>query len=190
METTPITINLGTCNDLPFVVALDQDTPHVQIGGPGYIYLFEHIMEDLMDNYTPREISILTIGDKPSSVFSTTSSYMDYVQTADWSGDATAYATEVIESRLGLFEHDTVANNRAFADRVSELPRVIIFTDTWDESLQSVLTLGGLVGIHIVAGREADVSDEFLDASLAVDAESYRDGVVTVDGSSSFVRWR
>lgn len=190
METTPVTIHLGTCNDLPFVVALDQDTPHMRVFGPGYTYLFSHIMEDLMDIYTPQEISILTIGEKPSNAFFTTPSYMDFVQTADWSGDATAYATEVIESRLGLFEHDTVANNRAFADRVSELPQVVIFTDTWDESLQSVLTLGGLVGIHIITGWEADYSDEFVDASFAVDAESYRDGVVTIDGSSSFVRWQ
>lgn len=189
MESTPITLNLGSCDGLPFVTALDQDAPHVHIIGPGYKYLIGHLMEDLMENHTPREIEIIAAGNEASSVLSTTSSYMDFVQAVDWAGEDTVYVTDEVERRLGLFEHNNVASLRAYADRVGELPTVVVFTDVWDENLQTALTLGGDVGVHIIAGRDADVPAEFHEVCFVIDTESYNSGIVAVNDSSYFVKW-
>ena len=117
-----------------------------------------------------------------------TEDYIDYIHTVSWD-ESTSYLTSELERRLGLFEHNNVRNIREYADRIEELPALVVLVDTWTDDVQVIHDLGKNTGVHLICGLYTEIPESVTGLAFAVDAESRSKATVRYEGTTTLVDW-
>ena len=183
-----IAVSLGTSNGLPFVASLNDETPHAQIYGSNWERYTVRLLEDMMENYSSQEIEFISTGTDMNGLLMSTENYMDYMNTISW-GESTDYLTSELERRLGLFEHNNARNLREYADRVEDLPALVVLVDAWTDDVQIIHDLGKNTGVHLICGLYTEIPADVNGLAFTVDAESYNKATVRYEGSTTLIDW-
>lgn len=183
-----IDIRLGTLNSQPFTATLTDETPHAQIYGYEWERFIIQMMDNIMEDYTPSEVEMITTGEFTNGLLMSTDNYLDYMHTVSWDS-STSYLTAELERRLGLFEHNNARNLREYADRVEELPKLLVFVDDWTDDMKIVHDLGKTLGLHFIFVPHTFIPEDVFEFAFAVDVESYNKATVKYDGTTSLIQW-
>lgn len=183
-----IALSLGTANDNPFIAALTEENPHAQIYGNSWERYTIRLLEDMMENYSLNEIEFISTGPEMNGLLMSTDNFIDYVDTISWD-ESTSYLTAELERRLGLFEYNNVFSLNDYADKVEQLPALVVLVDTWTEDVQIIHDLGKNLGLHLICGRYTNFPEDFQDLAFTVDAESFNKATVWYEGTTTLVSW-
>ena len=147
-----------------------------------------HLLEDIMENYSPNEVEFISTGPEMNGLLMSTDSFIDYVDTISWN-ESTSYLTAELERRLGLFEYNNAFNLHDYADRVEQLPALVVLVDEWTEDVQIIHDLGKNLGLHLICGRYANLPEDIQGLAFTVNVESFNKATVWHEGTMTLVSW-
>ena len=184
-----IAVSLGFEGDMPFVASLTDELPHAQVHGPAWEQFTINMLNDIMDNYSPEKVEFVSTGESMNGLLMSTHDYLDYMHTVGWDSSA-AYLTDELERRMGVFAHSNARNLTEYADKVEELPALIVLVDEWTDDVQIIHDLGRNMGLHLVCGAYTSIPSDVGGLAFVADVESFNKASVRHGGTTSLVKWQ
>ena len=191
---TDLTIKLGhTADDVPFVFGLNEDwgkgvAGHIAIYGDQWKSAASEILDSLIENNSPRDLSLFGHGSEGSIIAHSHDDSWEYMHTFS-PGEDDAVLAQLYEERVELFDKARVSTIGQYNDSHGHLSHVIVFADQIDNALEYFAQSGYALGVHVIACDCPSLGEFSYYPRVEIDMEDSTSAVVGFANTSTFVSW-